>query len=146
MWIWMKMVKDMQDADFDENALEEQSQANDPLFTLELAICHQTMDGSSSSYFAWQRMVDAVKLKAFIIMGGLLQNPSLKSWSDSDSGKTYSTDFLSASFGSEVSLGSGIPCRIAFSYAGVGDIYLISVERGISGKLILAEKHPFRSQ
>lgn len=26
------------------------------------------------------------------------------------------------------------------------DIYLIPVARGISGKLILAEKHPFRSQ
>lgn len=42
--------------------------------------------------------------------------------------------------------GSGFPCRIAFSNAGVRDIYLIPVARGISGKLILAEKHPFRSQ
>lgn len=43
-------------------------------------------------------------------------------------------------------VGSGIPCRIAFSYAGVRDIYLVAVAHGISGKLILAEKHPFRSQ
>ncbi|XVF07561.1 hypothetical protein REPUB_Repub06bG0149900 [Reevesia pubescens] len=135
-----------------KKALEEQSQAKDPLFTLELAVCQQTMDGSSSSYLAWQRMVDAVKvfilhlqLKAFIFMGDLLEKPSIKLWSNSDSGKTYSTDISSASFGSEVSLGSGIPCRIAFSYAGVRDIYLIAVARGISGKLILAEKHPFRS-
>ncbi|XVE75878.1 hypothetical protein DITRI_Ditri12bG0127100 [Diplodiscus trichospermus] len=136
-----------------KEALEEQSQSKDPLFTLELEICQQTMDDSSSSYFAWQRMVDAVKvfilhlqLKAFIFLGNLPEKPSLKSWSNSDSGKTYNTDISSASFGSEVSLGSGIPCRIAFSYAGVRDIYLIAVARGISGKLILAEKHPFRSQ
>ncbi|XP_022766977.1 uncharacterized protein LOC111311664 isoform X2 [Durio zibethinus] len=136
-----------------KKALEEQSQAKDPLFALELAICQQPMDGSVSSYFAWQRMVDAVKvfilhlqLKAFFFMGVLLEKPSLKSWSNSDSGKTYRTDISSASFGSEVSLGSGIPCRIAFSYAGVRDIYLIAVARGISGKLILVEKHPFRSQ
>ncbi|XVF55836.1 hypothetical protein PTKIN_Ptkin06aG0068600 [Pterospermum kingtungense] len=136
-----------------KKALEEQSQSKDPLFALELAIGKETMDGRSSSYFAWQRMVDAVKvfvlnlqLKAFISMGVLLEKPSLKSWSNSNSGKTYSTDISSASFGSEVSLGSGIPCRIAFSYAGARDIYLIAVARGISGKLILAEKHPFRSQ
>ncbi|XP_021289137.1 uncharacterized protein LOC110420226 isoform X2 [Herrania umbratica] len=134
-------------------ALEEKSEAKDPLFTLELAICQQTLDCSLTSYFAWQRMVDAVKvfvlhlqLKALIFTGGLLEKPSLNSLSNSDSGKTYTPDISSASFGSEVPLGSGIPCRIAFSYAGVRDIYLIPVARGISGKLILAEKHPFRSQ
>lgn len=41
--------------------------------------------------------------------------------------------------------GSGIPCRIAFSNAGIRDIYLIPVARKTSGKLLLAEKHPFRS-
>lgn len=41
---------------------------------------------------------------------------------------------------------SGFPCRIGFSSAGIRDIYLIPVTRGISGKLILAEKHPFQSQ
>ncbi|XP_039042694.1 protein TRANSPARENT TESTA 9-like isoform X2 [Hibiscus syriacus] len=136
-----------------KKALELQSQVMDPLFTLELASCQQTIDGSSNSYSAWQRMVDTVKvfilhlqLKAFIFMGRLLEKPSLKSWSYSDLGKTSSRDASSASFGSEVSLGSGIPCRIAFSYAGVRDVYLVAAAQGISGKLILAEKHPFRSQ
>ncbi|KAK8600570.1 hypothetical protein V6N12_050423 [Hibiscus sabdariffa] len=129
-----------------KKALELQSQVKDPIFTLELAICQQTIDGSSNSYFAWQRMVEAVKLKAFIFMGCLLEKPSLNSWSNGDLGKTSSRDTSSASFGSEVSLVSGIPCRIAFSYAGVRDVYLVAVAQGISGKLILAEKHPFRSQ
>lgn len=38
-----------------------------------------------------------------------------------------------------------MPCRIAFSNAGIRDIYLIPVARKTSGKLLLAEKHPFRS-
>ncbi|OMO68546.1 hypothetical protein COLO4_29595 [Corchorus olitorius] len=136
-----------------KKALEQQSQSKDPFFTLELAVYQQTIDGNSASYLAWQRMVDAVKvfvlhlqLKAFIFRGGLPEKLSLKSLSNSDSGKTYSTDISAASFGSDVSLGSGVPCRIAFSQAGVRDIYLIPVAKGISGKLILAEKHPFRSQ
>ncbi|MBA0857937.1 hypothetical protein Goshw_019293 [Gossypium schwendimanii] len=152
-----------------KKALELQFHVKDPLFTLELEICQQAVDGiglfspslyfsfidacNFNSCFAWERMVDAVKvfilhlqLKALIFMGCLLEKPSLESTSDSDLGKTYSRDISSASFGSEVSLGSGIPCRIAFSYAGVRDIYLVAVARGISGKLILAEKHPFRSQ
>ncbi|MBA0740109.1 hypothetical protein Gogos_013331 [Gossypium gossypioides] len=136
-----------------KKALELQFHVKDPLFTLELEICQQAIDGNFNSCFAWERMVDAVKvfilhlqLKALIFMGCLLEKPSLESSSDSDLGKTYSRDISSASFGSEVSLGSGIPCRIAFSYAGVRDIYLVAVARGISGKLILAEKHPFRSQ
>ncbi|PPD77897.1 hypothetical protein GOBAR_DD25180 [Gossypium barbadense] len=117
-----------------KKALELQFHVKDPLFTLELEICQQAIDGNFNSCFAWERMVDAVKvfilhlqLKALIFMGCLLEKPSLESPSDSD-------------------LGSGIPCRIAFSYAGVRDIYLVAVARGISGKLILAEKHPFRSQ
>ncbi|GLT24903.1 hypothetical protein SLA2020_000650 [Shorea laevis] len=139
-----------------KTALEEPTQAKDPLFALELAVCQQTMDGSStSSHFAWQRMVDAVKvfllhlqLRALIIMGDLIERPILKSlnFPKSDSGKAFTADISSASFGSEVPLGSGIPCRIAFSNAGIRDIYLIPVARGISGKLILAEKHPFRNQ
>ncbi|KAG8483814.1 hypothetical protein CXB51_023387 [Gossypium anomalum] len=136
-----------------KKALELQFHVKDPLFTLELEICQQAIDGNFNSCFAWERMVDAVKvfilhlqLKALICMGCLLEKPSLESPSDSDLGKTYSRDISSASFGSEVSLGSGIPCRIAFSYAGVRDIYLVALARGISGKLILAEKHPFRSQ
>ncbi|KAM7264710.1 hypothetical protein ACFE04_002393 [Oxalis oulophora] len=41
---------------------------------------------------------------------------------------------------------SGIACRISFSDGGVRDIYLLPMAKGISGKLILAEKHPFRHQ
>lgn len=92
-----------------------------------------------------------------------------------DSSKTHASDIASASFGSEVSLGgyssvkveyypgslslffklfhylqhfagSGIPCTIAFSNAGIRDIYLIPKARETTGKVLLAEKHPFRSQ
>ncbi|KAJ0089225.1 hypothetical protein Patl1_32691 [Pistacia atlantica] len=174
-----------------KRALEEPLQSKNPLFALELAVCQQTTDGSTtSSKFSWQMMVDAVKvftlhvqLKTFIVKGNLLENPFLELTSGpaTDSEISQSSDLSSASFGSEVFLGwvsfyyifhfdlfimfsmvmqyslrlcrsfilfvgSGFPCRIAFSNAGVRDIYLIPVARGISGKLILAEKHPFRSQ
>ncbi|KAJ0028310.1 hypothetical protein Pint_36142 [Pistacia integerrima] len=160
-----------------KTALEEPLQSKNPLFALELAVCQQTTDGSTtSSKFSWQTMVDAVKvfpalnwidargkalllmdlhvftlhvqLKTFIVKGNLLENPFLELTSGpaTDSEISQSSDLSSASFGSEVFLGSGFPCRIAFSNAGVRDIYLIPVARGISGKLILAEKHPFRSQ
>ncbi|XP_031283704.1 protein TRANSPARENT TESTA 9-like isoform X2 [Pistacia vera] len=139
-----------------KTALEEPLQSKNPLFALELAFCQQTTDGSTtSSKFSWQTMVDAVKvftlhvqLKTFIVKGNLLENPFLELTSGpaTDSEISQSSDLSSASFGSEVFLGSGFPCRIAFSNAGVRDIYLIPVARGISGKLILAEKHPFRSQ
>ncbi|KAL5739929.1 hypothetical protein ACOSQ2_029109 [Xanthoceras sorbifolium] len=139
-----------------KTALKEPLQSKNPLFALELAIGQQTTDGrSTSSDIAWQTMVDVVKvfilhlqLKAFILKGELLENPllNLMSSATTDSGISYSSDLSSASFGSEVFLGSGIPCRIAFSNAGVRDIYLIPAAKGLSGKLILAEKHPFRSQ
>ncbi|XP_034887328.1 protein TRANSPARENT TESTA 9 isoform X2 [Populus alba] len=130
-----------------KTALEESSQSKDPLFLLEFTIC-QIAD-------AWQRMVDVVKvfilhlqLKAFISKGEFLEKSSLDSIVvlPFDSAKNLASGLSSASFGSEVSLGSGIPCRIAFSNAGIRDIYLIPVARGISGKLLLVEKHPFRSQ
>ncbi|XP_028211207.1 protein TRANSPARENT TESTA 9-like isoform X5 [Glycine soja] len=41
---------------------------------------------------------------------------------------------------------SGIPCGIAFSNSEIRDIYVIPVASGIIGKLLLAEKHPFRSR
>ncbi|XP_044481106.1 protein TRANSPARENT TESTA 9-like isoform X1 [Mangifera indica] len=139
-----------------KSALQEALQSKDPLFLLELAVCQQTIDGSrTSSIFSWETMVDAVKvftfhvqLKTFIVKGNLPENPflDLMSGPATDSEISQSLDLSSASFGSEVFLGSGFPCRIAFSNAGVRDIYLIPVARGISGKLILAEKHPFRSQ
>ncbi|XP_011046874.1 PREDICTED: uncharacterized protein LOC105141380 isoform X2 [Populus euphratica] len=130
-----------------KTALEESSQSKDPFFLLDFTIC-QAAD-------AWQRMVDVVKvfilhlqLKAFISKGEFLEKSSLDSIVvlPFDSAKNLASGLSSASFGSEVSLGSGIPCRIAFSNAGIRDIYLIPVARGISGKLLLVEKHPFRSQ
>ncbi|KAK3226976.1 hypothetical protein Dsin_006838 [Dipteronia sinensis] len=138
-----------------KTALKEPLQSKNPLFGLELAISQQTTDGRSTSDIAWKTMVDVVKvfilhlqLKAFILKGELLENPMLDLMSSAatDSGISQLSDLSSASFGSEVFLGSGIPCRIAFSNAGVRDIYLIPAARGLSGKLILAEKHPFRSQ
>ncbi|XP_021892408.1 uncharacterized protein LOC110810534 [Carica papaya] len=60
-------------------------------------------------------------------------------------GRTYVSNLLCASFGSDVSLGSGIPCKIAFSNERSRDLYFIPVASGVSGRLILAEKHPFRS-
>lgn len=41
---------------------------------------------------------------------------------------------------------SGIPCRIAFSNSEIRDIYLIPQASGMTGKLLLTEKHPFRSR
>ncbi|RXH76382.1 hypothetical protein DVH24_019270 [Malus domestica] len=134
-------------------ALEESSQCKDPLFLLELDVSQQTTDGDATSYFAWQRMVDNVKvfilhlqLKSTIFKGELLDQPLLDSGVFADSSDTHASDDSSASFGSEVALVSGIHCTIAFSNAGIRDIYLIPVSRKTSGKVILAEKHPFRSQ
>lgn len=45
--------------------LEQSSQYKDPLFMLELVLHHQPTNGQTSSYFAWQRMVDAVKVFSF---------------------------------------------------------------------------------
>ncbi|XP_021816875.1 uncharacterized protein LOC110759147 isoform X2 [Prunus avium] len=111
-------------------------------------------EGDATSYFAWKRMVETVKvfilhlqLKSCIFNGELLQELLLNmSSAIADSSKTHASDIASASFGSEVSLGSGIPCTIAFSNAGIRDIYLIPKARETTGKVLLAEKHPFRSQ
>ncbi|KAK9289690.1 hypothetical protein L1049_007848 [Liquidambar formosana] len=138
-----------------KTALEESSQSKDPFFTLELDFHQEATDGSMSSSLAWQRMVDAVKvfvlhlqLKAFMSNGDPVENPltNLRSSIIAVSGKNHAPDFSSASFGSELALGSGIPCKIAFSKLGIKDIYLIPVARGITGKLLLLEKHPFHSK
>lgn len=134
-----------------ETALKEPLKSKSPSFALELAVCKQSTDGNTnSSDTAWEIMVDVVKvfilhlqLNELISKGELLEKPLLDS---ADSGTSNSLDIASASFGSEVYLGSGIPCRIAFSNAGIRDIYMIPAARGLSGKVILAEKHPFRSQ
>ncbi|TQD74640.1 hypothetical protein C1H46_039832 [Malus baccata] len=134
-------------------ALQEASQCKDPFFVLELDVSQQTTDGDATSYCAWQRMVDNVKvfilhlqLKSTISKGELLEEPLLDSSAIADSSNTHASNGASASFGSEVALGSGISCRISFSKAGIRDIYLIPVAKKTSGKVILAEKHPFRSQ
>ncbi|KAL4606009.1 hypothetical protein ACB092_09G071100 [Castanea dentata] len=138
-----------------KTALEESSQFKDPFFALEIAVCQQDTDGDATTVSAWQRMVEAVKvfilhlqLKAVIFKGSLLEKPVLNmpNGPTADSGRGHASDTPSASFGSDVSLGSGIPCRIAFSNAGIRDIYLIPVARETTGKLLLTEKHPFRSQ
>lgn len=41
---------------------------------------------------------------------------------------------------------SGMPCEIAFSNSEIRDIYVIPVACGMMGKLLLTEKHPFRSR
>lgn len=138
-----------------KTALEESSQSKDPLFTLELDFHQQTIDGNMVSSLAWQRMVDAVKvfilhlqLKAFILKGDPAENPlvNLRSNILAVSGKTHASDLSSASFGSQMALGSGVPCKIAFSKVGVKDIFLLPVAKGISGKLLLLEKHPLHGQ
>ncbi|KHN03186.1 Protein CLEC16A [Glycine soja] len=88
------------------------------------------------------------QLKTFILKGGLVDKPLLNmiSSSTNDSRVIRASDVSSASFGSNVSLESGIPCGIAFSNSEIRDIYVIPVASGIIGKLLLAEKHPFRSR
>ncbi|KAJ6406745.1 hypothetical protein OIU84_010289 [Salix udensis] len=122
-----------------KTALEESSQSKDPLFLLEFTICQITDGDVTSSHVAWQRMVDVVKvfilhlqLKAFISKGEFLEKSSLDSIVvlPFDSAKNLASGLSSASFGSEVSLASGIPCRIAFSNAGTRDIYLIPCGKG----------------
>lgn len=41
---------------------------------------------------------------------------------------------------------SGMPCGIAFSNSAIRDVYVIPMACGMIGKLLLAEKHPFRSR
>ncbi|XP_028119530.1 protein TRANSPARENT TESTA 9-like isoform X2 [Camellia sinensis] len=135
-----------------KRVLEESSQSKDPFFALELAYHqHTSCGGPTASALAWQRMVDAVKvfvlhlhLKPFVFNGDPFENPlmNLKSSSFAVSGRKYVSDLSSASFGSEISLVSGIPCKIAFSKVGTRDIYVIPIATGKSGKFLLLEKHP----
>jgi len=138
-----------------KRVLEESSQCKDPFFALELAYHQHTSCGGTASVLAWQKMIDAVKvfvlhlhLKAFIFRGDPFENPlaNLRSSSLAISGRKYVSDLSSASFGSEISLGSGIPCKISFSKIGMRDIYMIPIATGISGKLLLLEIHPLHSK
>lgn len=136
--------------------LEEPVNRKDPLFTLELHINQQKDDScAATSSVSWQKMVDAVK--AFVLhlqLKALIWKQdrpdklvlAVETLSTSESWKTRSSDHSSANFGAEVALGSAFSCRIAFSNAGIRDIYVIPVSKGKSGKLLLMEKHPFRTQ
>ncbi|XP_048504518.1 protein TRANSPARENT TESTA 9 isoform X3 [Beta vulgaris subsp. vulgaris] len=136
-----------------KKALEESPRNKDPSFVLEIAFYKQPSDETSIG--AWQRMVDAVKifvlhlqLKAYVLNGCIPITPPLNSRTGSLSSPRsfHASDPLNANFGTEVMLGSGIPCKIAFSKVGIRDIYMLPVAKGASGKLLLLEKHPFRSQ
>ncbi|KAI5674428.1 hypothetical protein M9H77_14792 [Catharanthus roseus] len=147
----------------DATALDESSHSKDPFFVLDLewskisannntstssakTMTHPAIQipGSLGSAFDWQQMVDAVKLKSSVLGDDHIDIPfeKLKMSSLHLLEKRYTSDLSSASFGSEVALGHGIPCTIAFSKAGTRDIYVIPVAKEGSGKLLLVEQHP----
>ncbi|KAK7278721.1 hypothetical protein RJT34_23757 [Clitoria ternatea] len=155
--VWFDHIPDTLRTEWEscKRGLEQSSQYKDPLFMLELVLHQQSTSGKSSSYFAWKRMVDAVKafilhfqLKSFIFKSVLIDKPLLNtiSCTTNDSGAIHASDISSGSFGSNVSLASGIPCSIAFSNSEIRDIYIIPIASGITGKLLLTEKHPFSSR
>ncbi|XP_052175486.1 protein TRANSPARENT TESTA 9-like isoform X2 [Diospyros lotus] len=138
-----------------KRVLDESSQYKDPFFALEHAYHQDPSCGATSSALAWQRMVDTVKvfvlhihLKAFIFDGDSFDNPfiNLKSSSSPISGRNCVSDLSSASFGSVISLGSGIACKISFPKVGMRDIYVIPIATGTSGKLLFLERHPLHSK
>ncbi|CAI8602401.1 unnamed protein product [Vicia faba] len=155
--IWFDHIPDALRTEWESciSALELSSHYKNPLFILEFALHQQSINGETSSYFAWQRMDDAMKafilhfqLNTFIFKSILAEKPLLNTiaTSTNDSGTNQTSDVSSTSFGSNVSLESGIPCQIAFSNSEIRDVYVIPVAYGMVGKLLLAEKHPFRSR
>ncbi|XP_047311924.1 protein TRANSPARENT TESTA 9-like [Impatiens glandulifera] len=141
-----------------KNALEEPTQSKDPFLLMELGGQKHSSSGNGGDItpaLPWQRMINAVKvlvlhlqLKPFIFGGDPFENPlvNFKTNSLAVSGRKYVSDLSSASFGSEIALGSGIPCKISFSKVGSRDIFVLPVARGMSGKLFLVEKHPLHSK
>ncbi|XP_058771278.1 protein TRANSPARENT TESTA 9-like isoform X6 [Vicia villosa] len=155
--IWFDHIPDALRTEWESciRALEQSSHYKNPLLILEFALHQQSIKGETSSYFAWQRMDDAMKafilhfqLNTFIFKSVLAEKPLLNTidTSTNDSGANQTSDVSSTSFGSNVSLESGIPCQIAFSNSEIRDVYVIPVAYGMVGKLLLAEKHPFRSR
>ncbi|KAK2400915.1 protein TRANSPARENT TESTA [Trifolium repens] len=155
--IWFDHIPDALRTEWESclRVLEQSSQYKDPLFMLELVLHQQSTNGETCSYFAWQRMDNAMKafilhfqLNTFIFNSVLVEKPLLNTIASStnDSGANRSSNISSASFGSNVSLECGIPCRIAFSNSEIRDVYVIPLAYGMIGKLLLAEKHPFRSR
>nr|GMD89725.1 protein TRANSPARENT TESTA 9-like isoform X11 [Ipomoea batatas] len=133
-------------------ALEQPLQSKDPFFVLELSFGQNTTSICPTSALAWQHMVDAVKgfiihhqLKSYIFSGYSFDN-ALANLKDSFSSETNGPDLSRGSFGSELSLGSAIPCKIAFSKTGTRDVYMMPLATGKSGKLILLEPHPLYSR
>ncbi|KAL8143660.1 hypothetical protein V2J09_016692 [Rumex salicifolius] len=133
--------------------LKESTQNKDPFFILELSFRKQFDNGNDID--GLQRMLHAVKifvlllhLRAYVSNGCPPDDPAinLKSKSQESPRRTHFSDTSSANFGSEVPIGSGFPCKIAFSSAGVHDIFVIPVSKGLTGKLLLVEKHPFHSR
>lgn len=122
--------------------LEESSHSKDPLFTLDHYFKQDMPNGHSDSFIAWQRMVDAVKvfvlhlqLRSLIFEGCSPESTTINLTTE---------DGFPANVGTELPLGSGIPCKISFSKAEMRDVHLLPVSKGISGKLLLVEKHPHR--
>lgn len=135
-----------------KKALEQPLQSKDPFFVLELSFGQNTTSICPTSALAWQHMVDAVKgfiihhqLKSYIFSGYSFDN-ALANLKDSFSRETNGSDLSRGSFGSELSLGSAIPCKIAFSKTGTRDVYMMPLATGKSGKLILLEPHPLYSR
>lgn len=135
--------------------LEESSQLKDPVFAFETALDKYIPDGDISSYLSWQRMVHAVQvfvlhhlIKAFILEGDFPENPLLhvKSSLMSMSGRTPGSDVHSVNFVNDQDLGSGIPCKISFAKGKENDVYMIPRANGISGRLLLVEKHPHHTE
>ncbi|OVA07121.1 hypothetical protein BVC80_1289g38 [Macleaya cordata] len=137
-----------------KRALDESSQLKDPFVSLEISMHKPLPDGVMSSLRAWQRMVDAVKvfvlhylLEAFISKRDSQEDPlqQLKSASMGTLIKDDGIDVHSVTYGTQMGLGPGLSCKIAFSKGEVRDVYLIPVAKGISGKLLLAEKLPLHT-
>lgn len=125
-----------------QTVLEESSHSKDPLFTLDHYFKQDMPNGHLDSFIAWQRMVDAVKvfvlhlqLRSLIFEGCSPESTTINLTTE---------DGFPANVGTELPLGSGIPCKISFSKAEMRDVHLLPVSKGISGKLLLVEKHPHR--
>ncbi|XP_011627149.1 uncharacterized protein LOC18444455 isoform X1 [Amborella trichopoda] len=128
--------------------LKESCRQKDPLVFLETPLHDHIPDGDISSFLAWERMLDIVKvfvlhyqLHVYASKHDLQENPlsHFRSSSLGSSG-TPGMDNLPVKFGMELDLGSGIPCKIAFEEHQEKDMFVVPVTKGISGKVLLAEE------
>ncbi|KAI5396056.1 hypothetical protein KIW84_062302 [Lathyrus oleraceus] len=67
--IWFDHIPDALKIEWESciRALEQSSHYKNPLFILELSLHQQSINGETSSYFAWQRMDDAMKVFLFTL-------------------------------------------------------------------------------